>query len=722
MLPPSSPKRAFLRRLFLPIAMLAGASLVHAQEFYAVGKNQNFLQTGPGTVIPDPAFPFSFGAGSAKAGTLTIPGGATFPLTFNFRDNNYGFTRSFASKAALDAAFPSGTYTISGPGFATLTITLTGDLYPVAPQVNGGTWNPGGALLLAPNVATTLNFAPFTGYATAGAMGHAYAEFDGLESQTFSRAVPAFGLPASPQPLTSLAIPGNALANNFAHNGRVEYTTYTVADFTSVNGAVVAQYQTRLDFAATTVASGTGGNPPVFTRQPADQTATVGSRATFTIAVTSGTAPGQGAFYNWHLNGSYIETNGSDPKYSRATDGSLTINNVALSDAGNYAVIAQNTGGRVYSNVVALTVIPTAAPTIATQPASLTIAAGGTVVFSVAASGTPEPTYQWRRGTANITGATSATLVLSGSNASAGAYICVVTNSVGSVTSAPANLTVSTVAAADVGRLINLAIRTSAGTGAQTLIVGFATGGAGASGVKPLLIRGVGPSLNQFGLTGTLVDPEMTVFQGTTTVATNDNWAGDAQVLARAAQVGAFGYINAASLDAALALSPALGSYTVQILGKNNGTGIALAEIYDATAAGTFAAATPRLVNVSARTQVGTGDSILFAGFVVGGTTAKTVLIRGIGPTLGVFGVTGVLDDPKLQLYSGTTLLRENDNWGGDAQLTAVGASVGAFNLANAGSKDAVLLVTLPPGSYTAQISGVGATTGVALVEVYDVP
>ena len=703
--------------------MLAVASLVHAQEFYVVGKNQNFFQTGPGTVIPEPSFPFSFGAGSAKAGTLTIPGGATFPLTFNLRDKNYSFTRSFASKAALDTAFPNGTYTISGPGFATVTITLTGDLYPVAPQVTGGTWNPGGALLLAPNVATTLNFTPFTGYATAGVMGRAYAEFDGVESQTFSRAVPAFGIPASPQPLTSFAIAGNALPNNSAHNGRVEYTTYTMADFTSVNGAVVAQYQTRLDFAATAVASGTGGNPPVFTRQPADQTAIIGSRATFTIAVTSGPAAGQLAFYNWQFNGSYIETNGSDPKYSRATDGSLTINDVALSDAGNYAVLAQNTGGRVYSNVAALTVTAVnAAPTIATQPASQTIAAGSTVVFSVSASGMPAPTYQWRRGTTNITGATASTLVLSGANASASAYTCVVTNSIGNVTSAAANLTVSTVAAADVGRLINLAIRTSAGTGDQTLIVGFATGGAAASGPKPLLIRGVGPALNQFGLTGTLADPVMTVFQGTTTVATNDNWAGDATVLARAAQVGAFGYINAASLDAALALSPALGSYTVQILGKNNGTGIALAEIYDATAAGTFTAATPRLVNVSARTQVGTGDSILFAGFVVGGTTAKTVLIRGIGPTLGVFGVTGALDDPKLQLFSGTTLLRENDNWGGDAQLSTIGTSVGAFTIANAASKDAVLLVTLPPGSYTAQVSGVNNTTGVALVEVYDVP
>jgi hypothetical protein len=98
------------------------------------------------------------------------------------------------------------------------------------------------------------------------------------------------------------------------------------------------------------------------------------------------------------------------------------------------------------------------------------------------------------------------------------------------------------------------------------------------------------------------------------------------------------------------------------------------------------------------------------------------LLIRAVGPTLTTFGVTGVLDDPKLQLFSGATLLRENDNWGGDAQLSTVGASVGAFPLANATSKDAVLLVTLPPGSYTAQVSGLNLATGVALVEVYEVP
>ena len=159
----------------------------------------------------------------------------------------------------------------------------------------------------------------------------------------------------------------------------------------------------------------------------------------------------------------------------------------------------------------------------------------------------------------------------------------------------------------------------------------------------------------------------------------------------------------------------------MQITGKNNGTGVALAEIYDASVP-PLGTGTPRLVNVSARTQVGTGADILIAGFNIGGATARTVLIRAIGPELGVFGVGGVLNDPKIQLFSGTTVLRENDDWGGDPQAVSLGSSVGAFSLSNPASKDAVLLVTLPPGSYTAQVSGAGGSTGVALIEVYEIP
>ncbi|MEI7553616.1 MAG: fibronectin type III domain-containing protein, partial [Verrucomicrobiota bacterium] len=134
-------------------------------------------------------------------------------------------------------------------------------------------------------------------------------------------------------------------------------------------------------------------------------------------------------------------------------------------------------------------------------------------------------------------------------------------------------------------RLSNLSVRIGAGTGDRTLIVGFVVGGAGTSGAKPLLVRGVGPTLASYGVTGTLADPSLALIpQGASTaLATNDNWAGDAQLTSVGNAVGAFPLASAASKDAAFYLTPASGVYTVQVTGTGGTTGIALAEIYDAS-------------------------------------------------------------------------------------------------------------------------------------------
>lgn len=161
-------------------------------------------------------------------------------------------------------------------------------------------------------------------------------------------------------------------------------------------------------------------------------------------------------------------------------------------------------------------------------------------------------------------------------------------------------------------------------------------------------------------------------------------------------------------------------SYTVQISGVGTASGAVLAEIYDADAGATFNVSARRLVNVSARAPVGTGDGVLFAGFTVTSATGKTLLIRGIGPTLASFGATGVLSDPKLELFdAGATRLQENDDWGGATRIATAASAVGAFALPP-GSLDAALVATLPSGSYTVQVSGVGGATGVALVEIYE--
>lgn len=429
----------------------------------------------------------------------------------------------------------------------------------------------------------------------------------------------------------------------------------------------------------------------------------------------------------------FTATSSAPDVVTAVVDGSSLTLTPLRAGASVVTVTATDSNGSNASQTVAVTVTgagsgggTSAGPVFVVQPQAqlrLSSAAPQTVVLSAFASGTPSPTYQWKRNGAALVGQTGSSLVITNAvPAIAGSFTCVATNAGGSVESQPSVLSFAAVSAAETGRLVNLAIRTNAGTGAQTLIVGFSLGGAGTSGSTPLLIRGVGPSLAQFGLGGVLADPSAVLLRGESTVGSNDNWGGAAAISSRAAQVGAFPLASTGSLDAALALSPDAGSYTVQITGRNGGTGIALAEIYDAVPAGAFTAGTPRLVNVSARTEAGQGADMIFAGFAIGGTTARTVLIRAIGPTLAEFGVTETLANPVLRLLSGEASIGENDDWGGDQFLANLAASVGAFPLNNRASRDAVLVATLPPGSYTVQVSGANGGTGVALVELYELP
>ncbi len=163
------------------------------------------------------------------------------------------------------------------------------------------------------------------------------------------------------------------------------------------------------------------------------------------------------------------------------------------------------------------------------------------------------------------------------------------------------------------------------------------------------------------------------------------------------------------------------GTYTVHAIGVGNTTGVALVEIYDVSGGDAHS----RLVNISGRAQVGVGGDILIPGFSVQGNDPKQVLIRAVGPTIGAapYNVPGVLANPQLTVYRGQTALGSNDNWNdaaNAAEIRTVSANIGAFPLPE-GSADAAVLLTLNPGSYTAVVSGVGNTTGVALVEVYEV-
>jgi hypothetical protein len=204
-------------------------------------------------------------------------------------------------------------------------------------------------------------------------------------------------------------------------------------------------------------------------------------------------------------------------------------------------------------------------------------------------------------------------------------------------------------------------------------------------------------------------------------VAANDNWGGGAALTAAFAQVGAFPFASASSRDAAI-LQPALppGGYILEVRDATGTPGVAIAELYDATPAAAVTAASTRLVNVSVRRDIPEGESLV-AGFFLGGTTGRTVLVRAVGPGLAAFGVPETMPDPQLTLLGdGGVVVGENDNWGGEEELVAFAASVGAFPLANPASNDALLLLTLAPGKYTVQLKGKQAG-GAALIEVYEV-
>ena len=169
----------------------------------------------------------------------------------------------------------------------------------------------------------------------------------------------------------------------------------------------------------------------------------------------------------------------------------------------------------------------------------------------------------------------------------------------------------------------------------------------------------------------------------------------------------------------------AAGADTAQVSGNGAASGTALAEVYDNTPTASYTLATPRLINLSAKNQIVAGGSMT-AGFVVGGSTSKTVLIRATGPALALLGVTGTIPDPQLALHTTIngqdTVLATNAGWGGDPQITAASNSVFAFPLTNATSADSVVLVTLAPGAYTAVASSVSQAAGTVLIEVYEVP
>jgi hypothetical protein len=265
-------------------------------------------------------------------------------------------------------------------------------------------------------------------------------------------------------------------------------------------------------------------------------------------------------------------------------------------------------------------------------------------------------------------------------------------------------------------RLVNLSSRAFVGSGQGTLIAGVTFAD---TRTRKFIARAIGPALASFGTDHVLADPTLTLFTANgTEIFRNTGWQNspDAAVLPGLARsVGAFPLADGSADSARIASLPA-GGYTVHVSSSSGQTGIGLAEFYPCDRNG-------RTLNLSIRARVQTGDGAIIGGFVLQGPAYKRMLIRAVGPTLGAFGVTDALADPVVTIYSGQTTVVTNDNWSaaGAASITAASASVGAFALPD-DSRDSGLLVTLPSGSYTVEVSGKNNTEGVALLEIYAVP
>ena len=258
-------------------------------------------------------------------------------------------------------------------------------------------------------------------------------------------------------------------------------------------------------------------------------------------------------------------------------------------------------------------------------------------------------------------------------------------------------------APADAPRLGAISTRMPALTGDNVIIGGFVVGG---SVPKTVAVRARGPSLASAGVSGVLADPVLTVVNAATReVTTNDNW------ITAPGQLSALGFSPPDVRESAIMGTFAPGAYTAIVTGAGGTTGVAIVEVFEVDHPET------PLAGISTRGEVQGGDNVMIGGFIISGNTPQTVIVRARGPSLAAAGVAGFLANPVLQIVSNQTVIASNDDWqdGPDAALIA------SDGFAPGDSRESALRLTLPPGAYTAIVSGAGGSTGVGIVEVFAV-
>jgi|GEM_PF-2427469 len=287
--------------------------------------------------------------------------------------------------------------------------------------------------------------------------------------------------------------------------------------------------------------------------------------------------------------------------------------------------------------------------------------------------------------------------------------------------------------------LTNISTRGYVGSGASVMIGGFIIDG---DIPKTVLVRAMGPTLADFGISGLLNNPNLQLFSGSSMIAQNNDWqntdpmcgvpavwCGNAQDIMATGLDPCTAATTGCKRDSAIYITLPPGAYTAIVSGVGGGTGVGLMGVFDIDEN-----REPRLGNISTRGFVGSGGKVMIGGFIIGGNIPKTVLVRAMGPTLAEFGISGSLNNPNLHLFSGSSLIAQNNNWqttdplcsapavscGDDQDIIATGLDPCSAAITGCGL-DSAIYITLPPGAYTAIVSGVNNATGVGLVGVFDV-
>ena len=449
-------------------------------------------------------------------------------------------------------------------------------------------------------------------------------------------------------------------------------------------------------------------NPPPTITSANNTTFVVGTFASFTVRTSP---PIPSATVN------FAGTLPSGINFTPNSDGTATIDGTALAASeGSYPINITASNGTLPDAMQTFTFTVQDAPPLLVAPAitsdastSFTVGTAGT--FTITTTGSPTSTLtldgaqpSWLSfvdntdGTATLSGTPDAGSDLSYS------FTITARNGVSPVATQDFTLHVTPTPAS--AQLVNVSTRLSIQTGGNVGIGGFIITGPDP---KKVLIRAIGPTLGSFGVPNALQDPILELHDGTGAVLTsNDDWK-----LPQQAAVEATGLAPPDDRESAILLSLQPGSYTVIESGKNGTTGNGLIEVYDIDTL-----STSQLSNISTRGRVQTGNNAMIGGFVVSGASGSVnLIVRVLGPTLTSFGVANALSDPTLQLFDGNgTVIAFNNNWK-DTQQTQIQNS----GRQPPNNLEPAIAVTASPGNYTAIVRGNNNTTGVGLVEVYQV-